>query len=703
MSDEDLTTPLGVALALASRGYDVFPAKVTHDSAGKKIVTPTVKWSMASTTLPGMIREWWKQWPSAYPCIDTGKSGVVAVDCDVRHGDGPGTWQAMADPGAVLHTTSGGEHHLYRADPEHPVRNDQAGALAESVDVRGEGGMIIVHPAGAPDVATLPPAGLLPPTPTVIPASLRSARTVEPEAPEDLFDVAPREERRFTADQAMDRIIHPALMDLQRVAQANQGGVNGSLNSAAVTLSHFVPQFFSADQAMAWLERALGPVPDGGTPQPLERFRRIVDGREPVRDGWTAVLREPDPLPASSSEVVDDAVEVEYQRLKARRAAIRRLDAEEGAAIASQDAIAALRSELLTSRELDSIEDLEPLIDQWLYKDSLARIIGASGSGKTFVALDMALTVASKRQWFGYDTRGGPVVYVVAEGARGVRKRVRAWEREKNSGLPVDDLYILPRAVQILDEDYLALVDVVRDLGAVMVILDTQARVTVGIDENSATDMGRVVAQADRMRADTGASVVLIHHTGHAGTHARGSTAVYGAEQTEIEVVRGEGMQITLRTTKQKDHDESEGSWRLSAAHDSLVMTNLDGEDRRESPDARVASSLLDTVAEGMGLREQIARVLHEHANGISAGVTYSELRSAMNDARERADLPVFARTPKRGQCAEGGLRSALVRMQRDAGHVERPGVRYRLSASGCEHYGLTYRAPGEVEENDSE
>ena len=49
-------------------------------------------------------------------------------------------------------------------------------------------------------------------------------------------------------------------------------------------------------------------------------------------------------------------------------------------------------------------------------------------------------------------------------------------------------------------------------LGAVIVV-DTLAQATVGMDENSGEDMTRAIAACKRIQEDEGL-VVLIHHTG---------------------------------------------------------------------------------------------------------------------------------------------------------------------------------------------
>jgi len=489
----------------------------------------------------------------------------------------------------------------------------------------------------------------------------------------------------------MARIVKPAIMSLQETARRNQGGVNGALNQAACALSHFVPEFFSVETAMGWLTKALGPVPEGGQPQNIERFRRILDGREPIRDAWRAELVTPDPLPEIEPASTELA-EMEYQRLVAKRTARDRLAAEDAIARASDASIEGFTSRFLDSEALDSIEDLEPLIDEWLYLDSTARLVAPSGSFKSFLALDMACSVACGRDWWGSKTTGGSVVYVVAEGVRGVRKRVRAWEMTHLGGADrVQGLHFLPEPVQILGPEWTAFVGACVQVKARLIILDTQARCTVGVPENDNTELGRVHDQAEKLRRETGACVLIVHHTGYDRSHARGGTVVYGGLQTELSLERREGSnEITLTATKQKDSEPAVGTWKLVPAGESLVLANLDGSDKRDSADARVADALTATLSESMSVREQLARCLHECADGIATGVTKAELIIAVNDARARAQLPTFVRSPKVGQKGVQTLHTALTRMEKE-GHVERPGVRYRLSEGGCAAHGLSY------------
>lgn len=215
-----------------------------------------------------------------------------------------------------------------------------------------------------------------------------------------------------------------------------------------------------------------------------------------------------------------------------------------------------LFAEMLNSERLDDIPDLVPVVDGLLYRGTVARMNGKPGAMKSFVALDIAGHVAAGVPWCGRDVAGGTVVYLVAEGAGGIRKRVRAWEQERDTMMRA---LFLPRPVQAQGAEWLVLEEACRLLRPCLVVIDTQARSTVGIDENSTKDMTAIFARIERLAKESDACVLLIHHLGHSGSHGRGSSAVLGAVQTEIVVEKkGKGAEkvIVLQGSKSKDDDD---------------------------------------------------------------------------------------------------------------------------------------------------
>ncbi|WP_166802801.1 AAA family ATPase [Streptomyces sp. ICN441] len=248
--------------------------------------------------------------------------------------------------------------------------------------------------------------------------------------------------------------------------------------------------------------------------------------------------------------------------------------------------VAQLRAELLDTDGLDKIPPLEPLLGDLLQMNTAARFIGPSGTFKSFLILDMAAHIGTGMKWHGHYVKQGSVLYLVAEGEQGIRKRVRAWEQ--HHGVRMDNVLFLPRPVQAKSPEWAVFTELARQLEPVFVVVDTQARVSVGVEENSNKEMGEVVDRVDDLRRATGACVGLVHHTGHTGEHGRGASAVKGAMQSEVNISKkGDRIaNITLAVKASKQKDEEEGDDLLFG----LKRISLDGEYK---PDGRPVTSLV--------------------------------------------------------------------------------------------------------------
>ncbi len=199
----------------------------------------------------------------------------------------------------------------------------------------------------------------------------------------------------------------------------------------------------------------------------------------------------------------------------------------------------------------------------WIIKGVLPRaalvvLFGASGAGKSFLALDMAAAVARGIPWREHTVKAGRVVYIAAEGAGGFVTRVRAYEQ--HHGTSVDNLGVIDAAPNFLQKP--DAVEVVRAIkasgGADVVIVDTLAQVSPGANENAGEDMGRVLAHCKGIHQATGGVVVLVHHAGKdLERGARGWSGLRAAADTEIEVSRPTETGPRLaRITKQKDGED---------------------------------------------------------------------------------------------------------------------------------------------------
>lgn len=216
-----------------------------------------------------------------------------------------------------------------------------------------------------------------------------------------------------------------------------------------------------------------------------------------------------------------------------------------------------LRDRLLSVRDLANVPPVRPLINGLLYRDTLAQIAGPPGCYKSFVAIGMACSVATGEPFAGTFTvpQAGRVVYVAAEGASGVRARMLAWCEAHGVDPDALDgqLFVLPYPIQLGDaQDVAQALEIVADLDADLVIVDTRARSTVGLEENSATDQGRAIAAADQIRNAAGCTVFGVHHAARNGTAGRGSNAWDGAVWSDLHM-EGDGLQGKIRCAKHKD------------------------------------------------------------------------------------------------------------------------------------------------------
>ena len=172
---------------------------------------------------------------------------------------------------------------------------------------------------------------------------------------------------------------------------------------------------------------------------------------------------------------------------------------------------------LLSPTDLAALPEPTWLIDGVLPSHGFCVLYGEPGSGKTFVALSIALSVAADHCWCGKHTLGGMVLYVAAEGLYGLKLRVEAYQKKHD--LRAENIRYLGVAFNLLNEDVETLLATLQAAGIRpdLIVLDTLARLMLGADENSAKDMGLAIAGMDRVRQETGATVLVIHHTRKTG------------------------------------------------------------------------------------------------------------------------------------------------------------------------------------------
>jgi len=221
----------------------------------------------------------------------------------------------------------------------------------------------------------------------------------------------------------------------------------------------------------------------------------------------------------------------------------------------------------------------EFVVEDLFETETLGLIFGDPGCGKSFLAVDLGLSVATGAPFHGRRTKAGPVFLIAGEGHNGLARRFAAWSKARGVPLAGVPLFKSERAAQFLDgASAKAVADAVEALAKhhgqpKLIIVDTLARNFGAGDENNTKDMSEFVSAIDDLMARfPGSSVLIVHHSGHAEKQrARGAMALKGALDTEYRVEK-DGPIMRLTNTKMKDAPPP------AALYFSLEPVELDGE-----------------------------------------------------------------------------------------------------------------------------
>lgn len=286
----------------------------------------------------------------------------------------------------------------------------------------------------------------------------------------------------------------------------------------------------------------------------------------------------------------------------------------------------------------------------------LAVIYGASGAGKSFAVLDIALAIARGAAWRGCKVRQGRVAYVAAEGAEGFRKRLAAYAQHHAIDLSTVPMAVLNGAPNLLEvKDAADLVIGVQAAGgAEVIVIDTLAQTMPGGNENAGEDVGKALGHCKRIHEKTGALVILIHHSGKdQAKGARGWSGLRAACDAEIEVLRDDQGQRSLRLSKSKDGEDGlEWGFELQQ-----VQLGID-EDLDPITSCIVAEAELRKAQGGkpMGPVETLVHaVVMEMAEGQSSGI---EIDAVIKESVRRLELPADGKRDTRKQRVQRAIKT---------------------------------------------
>jgi len=210
------------------------------------------------------------------------------------------------------------------------------------------------------------------------------------------------------------------------------------------------------------------------------------------------------------------------------------------------------RYRLLTDDDLCKLPPVQWKIKNVLPAHGTAVVFGPSGSGKSFLALDMLQSLAFGHEWFGRRVKPCSVTYIALEGEAGLSGRVNAYRI--HHGSTSSNIRYMVQPFRLLNADDInELVLAIKTAGTgEVVVLDTLSRATPGLDENGSKDMGQIIAATQMLQEIIGGLVLLIHHTGkNTAQGMRGHSSLHAALDCAIEVKRtGDNREWILAKSK---------------------------------------------------------------------------------------------------------------------------------------------------------
>lgn len=504
---------------LADLGFSTFPVEF----GGKRPLGPWKRWQSERADLDTITN--WATYQTNIGIATGAVSGLLVLDLDTPEAITEA--KALGLPDTVTVTTGKGLHVYFR-HPGGEIGN-RAG-IKPGWDIRGDGGYVVapgsVHPSGAHYEWDNPP-GLF---------DLA-------QAPDWLAELLEARKAQSPQNAAIEAVDHPyALSALEGECEAIRRAANGAqestVNASALKIGHYVGSealsFDTARSALLCAAMAMHSH-DARNPWADDPLANKID--RALRDGMAQPKAIPDRMRFTSTTCHDP---------------------ETGELIEDAERPA-------SAFRFIAVGDLEYRAPEYLIADlieteTLGLVFGDPGCGKSFVATDMGLSVATGTPFHGRKVKQGAVYLIAGEGHNGLTRRFAAWAKHNGVSIKSAPLFMSNRPAQFLDhESATAVAEAVRQLAAqhgnpALILIDTLARNYGPGDENSTSDMGAFIAVIDDLKAQfPGCTVLIVHHSGHGDKQrARGAMALKGALDCEYRVEKADSL-IRLVNTKMKD------------------------------------------------------------------------------------------------------------------------------------------------------
>ena len=532
-SESSRKTLLEVALYYAESGIYVFPCKV-----GLK--TPACKnGHLDATRDPEQIKKWWVNFPYNIG-INTELSGLVVVDKDVVAGRSVG-WENFQkllgyEPLNTLAVTtrSGGKQYYFKA-PTIPIKCSIS-KLCDKVDIKAIGGYVIAPPSYV-EADEKSGAGYYFFDETIEPSKLplwlenHLIALQQPNPPKKheghATDIFLKSDNYFPCNETNREKLRIAFRQRRETHDCSSQDAWVQLLFEFRSLVYLVG--WSDQQAWALFDEICRSDNMGNYHETNNRIRWDVDDFRPDGRTYKSLLDE------LSKHDAEPDVLVEFPNK-------------------DQTTTKSKIFQMLTVRDLLRLKVMSWLVKGLLPSEGIGALFGPSGSGKSFLIIDLLMHLCLGRDWFGYKIhKKHTVLYLALEGGAGVRNRVEAYLKH-NAINETDNFFTIIDSFDIRQQ-FGDLIETVKEIKPSIIVIDTLNQSAAGCDENSNVDMSLIVSRAKIIADAIKGLVLLVHHTGKdASKGLRGHSSLNAALDVAIEV-QAETVKTPrfFKITKSKD------------------------------------------------------------------------------------------------------------------------------------------------------
>lgn len=598
---------LDAALAYARRGWAVFPC-----NAAKKPYTDNGV--LDATTDEAQIRAWWSTFPKANIGFDVGGAGLMVVDLDPNHSMAELEQNVGPLPQTLLRqaTPRGGEHLFFEL-AEREVVSPSTSKIADHVDVRSFHSYVLLAPSRTADGAY-----------TWVSEGKPAYRTDELVRVANSHREKHKDRDKWLIEPDLDENIALAIDWLKTKAKPaieGRGGDHTAYATAAMLKSFGISPELSFDLMWEhWNPRCVPPW-SGDEADHLQRK---------VENGHSYNTSPPGNMTPAYAV--------------AKTKSLFKATVEE-VALPSGRELTRGRFRIVDRHGMKHIRPPRWLVQDLLPEGAYGLIYGHRGTYKTFVALDIAMSVATgfcaSPTWQAENT--GPVLFAAGEGRPGLNERVEAWESKRFGGVLAENFHLIDPVPRITEEpdDFVGLAEAMSPTYK-LIVLDTMGRAMQGTNENSQEHASAFTMLVETLQRKFDCAVLAIHHAGHEGaTHARGSSVIEADADMILRVQAPKRRQVELVMTKQKDAAQWEEARVLSMLEHGGSLVAMPCAEKAEAQPAM--SKTAEAAREIFG-KQAVFQVLDQAVASVLAANKMKEWSTAgLADAlamRPEIDIP---------------------------------------------------------------